>query len=516
MIAYTDDPNFVNYEGGIYEHSGDESGCKWSGGFGYMGHRVTIVGYDDTNSCWICKNSIGRGWGENGWFRIKYGDCRIQDRVAYFKIDDFDITEFSLDFTMHRIKQIDDIDPDWAFHGEADWSYRVSVYNGLVLEHKSKKYCDEDDDHTEDVTHTFHIHSLTSTPTIIVKVWDRDSVFKDHDLADVSSKSGGGRDNNIDDYRKAMLHFKYDVVNDEIIEIDNVYKSNDGLYYTAKGDGNNNAKIWFKINKTEDYEPDFSDPDLSCSGSLSWSDVPPGSNVSGSFTVRNIGDSGSTLDWMVSDFPTWGEWSFVPFEDSGLTPEDGSFTVDVNVTAPLESDNYEGNIVIVNKYDTGDVSEIPVSLSVREPVADLSCSGGLSWSNVKTGDTVSGSFTVSNVGDPGSELSWCINSLPNLDGEHGTSEWDVSPMEGDGLKPEDDPVTVEVSVTIPDKLSNKDQDFDGSIVVMNRDDIFDKESISVYLSTPKYRFIPNQFNFKYIKDLNSFQILERLFLYITP
>ena len=38
---------------------------------------VTIVGYDDNLECWIVKNSWGTGWGENGWFRIKYGECGI-------------------------------------------------------------------------------------------------------------------------------------------------------------------------------------------------------------------------------------------------------------------------------------------------------------------------------------------------------------------------------------------------------------------------------------------------------
>jgi len=72
MAVYQD---FFNYAGGIYEHV--------SGGLaGY--HCVAVVGYDDQNECWICKNSWGTNWGEadggqRGWFRIKYGQCGIQD-----------------------------------------------------------------------------------------------------------------------------------------------------------------------------------------------------------------------------------------------------------------------------------------------------------------------------------------------------------------------------------------------------------------------------------------------------
>jgi hypothetical protein len=36
------------------------------------GHVVTIVGYDDNESCWIVKNSWGTKWGQQGWFKMAY------------------------------------------------------------------------------------------------------------------------------------------------------------------------------------------------------------------------------------------------------------------------------------------------------------------------------------------------------------------------------------------------------------------------------------------------------------
>lgn len=66
FIVYTD---FFYYRSGIYRHvSGNQEG----------GHCVAIVGYDDAQGCWICKNSWGDDWGENGYFRIAYGQCRIE------------------------------------------------------------------------------------------------------------------------------------------------------------------------------------------------------------------------------------------------------------------------------------------------------------------------------------------------------------------------------------------------------------------------------------------------------
>lgn len=65
MVVYDD---FFKYKSGVYKHvSGGQAG----------GHCVTIVGYSDTERCWICKNSWGTGWGDSGFFKIAYGECGI-------------------------------------------------------------------------------------------------------------------------------------------------------------------------------------------------------------------------------------------------------------------------------------------------------------------------------------------------------------------------------------------------------------------------------------------------------
>src|SRR5215210_7786489 len=66
LVVYQD---FFAYRSGVYKHvSGSEAG----------GHCVAIIGYDDAAGCWICKNSWGTGWGENGYFKIAYGQCAIE------------------------------------------------------------------------------------------------------------------------------------------------------------------------------------------------------------------------------------------------------------------------------------------------------------------------------------------------------------------------------------------------------------------------------------------------------
>jgi C1A family cysteine protease len=62
FTVYEDLPH---YSGGIYHHvSGTTVG----------GHCVLVVGFSDPHQCWICKNSWGADWGENGFFRINYSD----------------------------------------------------------------------------------------------------------------------------------------------------------------------------------------------------------------------------------------------------------------------------------------------------------------------------------------------------------------------------------------------------------------------------------------------------------
>ena len=57
------------YRGGVYEPA-------WTAtdGVGWANHAVVLVGWDDSNSCWIIKNSWGSGWGENGYARVLYGN----------------------------------------------------------------------------------------------------------------------------------------------------------------------------------------------------------------------------------------------------------------------------------------------------------------------------------------------------------------------------------------------------------------------------------------------------------
>ena len=75
MAVYQD---FFSYRSGVYHHvSGNLAGY----------HAISVVGYDDAQQCWIAKNSWGPGWGENGWFRIGYGESGIDTSFPFYDMD---------------------------------------------------------------------------------------------------------------------------------------------------------------------------------------------------------------------------------------------------------------------------------------------------------------------------------------------------------------------------------------------------------------------------------------------
>ena len=48
-----------------------------------INHAVVIVGYNDTGNYWIVRNSWGQDWNEDGYFKVGYGECSIENYVYY-------------------------------------------------------------------------------------------------------------------------------------------------------------------------------------------------------------------------------------------------------------------------------------------------------------------------------------------------------------------------------------------------------------------------------------------------
>jgi hypothetical protein len=67
--------DFYSYAGGVYHHvTGDAMGL----------HCVEVIGYSESEQCWICKNSWGAGWGMGGFFKIGYGEAGIDTDFPFW------------------------------------------------------------------------------------------------------------------------------------------------------------------------------------------------------------------------------------------------------------------------------------------------------------------------------------------------------------------------------------------------------------------------------------------------
>ncbi len=136
------------------------------------------------------------------------------------------------------------------------------------------------------------------------------------------------------------------------------------------------------------------------------------------------------------------------------------------------------NVTLVVQDNDGfiDIIRKNVTVTVRL-IADLECTGLLSWTNIQPDSTCSANISISNVGDSGSTLDWEIDSTPSW----GT--WELTPSYGEGLTPETSPITIVVRVIAPDETNKA---FSGEVKIINSNNPSDYENVQVSLSTPKY------------------------------
>lgn len=119
FIVYND---FFAYTSGVYKHvSGAQAG----------GHCVSLVGYNDAEQCWIGKNSWGTGWGESGFFRIKYGDCGI-DTWDVRGVNGILETEWLNNKKVLGLWTIDQTRNAWAYIQDIGWR-RVAFDNDNIF-----------------------------------------------------------------------------------------------------------------------------------------------------------------------------------------------------------------------------------------------------------------------------------------------------------------------------------------------------------------------------------------------
>ena len=114
--------DFFSYRSGVYQHvSGEAAG----------GHCVEILGYNDAQGCWICKNSWGSNWGEGGYFRIAYGQCNIESWSGPYGVDSVSLRMWAKDtrvtglWTNHADRNA------WAYLSGQGWRKLASTTNAV-------------------------------------------------------------------------------------------------------------------------------------------------------------------------------------------------------------------------------------------------------------------------------------------------------------------------------------------------------------------------------------------------
>jgi hypothetical protein len=141
---------------------------------------------------------------------------------------------------------------------------------------------------------------------------------------------------------------------------------NGGWRFTSwSGDlsgGINPGTIEMTGNKTVTATFDRLRSDLDATGTLNWDKVKKTETVTGTIVVKNIGESGSKLNWKVNASPTWGTWTIIPPSGTDLEPGVGT-TLTVSMVAPDKRNTaFDGNVTLVNLDDPTDVVVIPAHL----------------------------------------------------------------------------------------------------------------------------------------------------------
>ncbi len=346
-------------------------------------HAVAIVGWDDAKittapqpGAWLCKNSWGSGWGpQGGYFWISYYDkwCGQHPEMGAVSFQDVRLKPYN---NTHF----------YDYHGWRDTLTDISeVFNAFVS-------------NWNETLKAVSFYTAIDNVQYAVKVYDRfESGILLNERATLSGTINYRGYHTIsltnplnistgDYYYIYVKLFSGGQPIDRTSEVPvllggqsqgTIVKSaaHQGESYYRKGSS------WFDL-----YDYEFSDPtwdhtanfcikgfttggwsrfysDLDCEGSLSWTKIKPGANIIGNFSVKNIGEPNSELDWDIIEWPTWGNWTFQPSRGTTLTPEDGSIIIQVSVVAPSEKNMaFNGTVKVVNMYNTNDYAEIQVFL----------------------------------------------------------------------------------------------------------------------------------------------------------
>ncbi len=83
------------------------------------GHCISVVGYNDAGKYWICKNSWGPAWGEQGFFCIAYNTCGLDSEM--WAVDGIVDTGWRNSQSIRGLWTIDQNFNAWAYLNDYGW-----------------------------------------------------------------------------------------------------------------------------------------------------------------------------------------------------------------------------------------------------------------------------------------------------------------------------------------------------------------------------------------------------------
>ena len=345
-------------------------------------HAVAIVGWDDDKvtpapnpGAWLCKNSWGDWWGdEGGYFWISYYDkCCGQhpemgavsfQGVEYEPFENFyyydyhgwrdTMDDVSEAFNAFESEGVETLVAVSFFTAVDDVDYEVIVYDDFTGSELQNELTSKTGTIDYYGYHTINLASAIS--------FDAGEDFYIY----VSLSTGGHPFDRTSEVPVLLGASSRVVVESDANPGESYYKDGSTWYDLYNYDFSN--PTW---DETSNFcikgligESILLYPDLECEGEIEWTKVKPFEEVTENFTIENIGEPNSLLDWEISEWPEWGNWSFSQLSGFNLKPEDGQITIDVTVIAPNEQyQNYSGELRIENQEDPNDYEIIQVTLS---------------------------------------------------------------------------------------------------------------------------------------------------------
>ena len=336
-------------------------------------HAVTIVGWDDNKvtqaplpGAWLVKNSWGTGWGLGGYFWLSYYDKHAGHDPEMGAVSFQDVEPMTYSYVYYH-----------DYHGWRDTKTDCTeAFNAFVAEHDDTIGAVSFYTAADDVTYVVKIYDsfidgflqgefTTVSGTIdhigfhTIDLIDPVAVSNGDDFYLYVSLSDGGQAYDRTSEVPVLLGATMTgtIVESSARPGESYYRSSQGSWLDLY-DVDDSANFCMKA-----LVPKPSD--LSVDGSIQFSDVQPGSEITCSVTIENDGESFSKLYWDVSEFPDWGTWNIETSDGAeGILPENGPVTIDLTLIVPDEQEQtFSGQITFSNVYDDSDVAVVDVSVA---------------------------------------------------------------------------------------------------------------------------------------------------------